>query len=105
MTGNEMIITDELYKQLIDESVKIKSFIYQNGGNACKSYVEDVLMNYHPGLTRYTAHDIQNHIEFYNIGGYYRTPVSIDEVREYFAGVEGNNFGWFRGNPFEMAQA
>ena len=105
MTKSELQITDELYQRLINESVKIKSFIYQNGGNACKSYVEDVLMNCHPGLTRYTAHDIQNHIEYHNIGGYYRTPVTIDEVGAYFNGLEGNDFGWFRGNPFEMVAA
>ncbi len=50
---------------LIDESCAIKWLIYINGGNATKSTVEDVLILRNPDCDQFTAHDVQNLIEYH----------------------------------------
>lgn len=51
----------------IDEALNIRYLIMQNNGNASKTAVEDVLMKRHPGLERYDAHQLMNHIEQYQL--------------------------------------
>lgn len=100
---------DDYWQRLIDESVGIKWVIDRNGGNCCKSSVEDVLMLRHPNITRYEAHEAQNHIECYNLDNSsflrraWMLPRQEPTINDYpeMAQVK---IKWFRGNPFEVTQ-
>jgi hypothetical protein len=58
------------YGELLQEAINIVYIIYSMGGMANKSTVEDVLMLRHPSVDRAKAHDIMNHIEYYNLTGH-----------------------------------
>lgn len=90
--------------QLIAEAVAIKWLIYVNGGNACKSAVEDVLMARHDGLTRYVAHEVMNHIEFHQValGSFLhsRWQESTPEPQmEAYPEIKTCDIRWYRGRP------
>lgn len=85
------------WERLRNDALAIRQIIFEHGGMANKSAVEDVMMRKHPGLDRSEAHDILNHIEYHNMiaGG---LPEPLEDWIEFFAGVRVQ---WFRGNPFD----
>ena len=60
------------FDQLILEAIKVRYAVYQAGGMATKSGVEDVLMHRF-GVDRHFAHMVMNHLEYY----------SLDSTREW----------------------
>jgi hypothetical protein len=60
-------MTDSEFEALVHEAVEIKYVIFEAGGMATKTAVEDVLMLRHPGLGRHEAHDVLNRAEFLNL--------------------------------------
>ena len=99
-------------KPLIDESCAIKWLIYINGGNATKSTVEDVLMLRHPDIDHFTAHEVQNLIEYHCllqqtfIMRQWNYPSPEPELSDYPEINQLNKYPvkWYRGNPFEVAK-
>lgn len=99
---------DEYWQRLIDESVNIKWIINQHGGNACKSNVEDVLMLRYPDVTRYDAHEAQNHIEAYNLdkSSFLRRAWQLERpepvLSDYPEMQEATRIKWFKGSPYKV---
>ncbi len=96
---------DAYWQNLIDESVNVKWLIDRNKGNCCKSAVEDVLMVRYPGLTRYDAHEAQNHVECYNLDGSsflrraWMLPRPEPELSNY-PEIGKVKIKWFKDSPF-----
>lgn len=59
-------VSQETWTQMVDAAQDIVKRIVESGGMANKSRVEDELMPMF-GVNRYTAHQVMNHIEFYNL--------------------------------------
>lgn len=53
--------------ETVDEAIRIRWLICKNGGNCCKTAVEDVLLLRHPELDRAFFHDVMNHIEYHDL--------------------------------------
>ena len=53
-------------KEILDHAFNVRYLIFENGGMATKSAVEDVLMNIYPFLPRDSAHSLMNYIESNN---------------------------------------
>ena len=64
---------------IIIEALNIRGAIIANGGMATKSVVEDILMLRHP-IDRFQAHEIMNHIEYYNLNS--NKTSSLDDYPE-----------------------
>ena len=57
---------NETFDELVQAAIRIRYAVYQAGGMATKSGVEDVLMHRY-GAERDIAHEVMNHIEYYNL--------------------------------------
>jgi hypothetical protein len=81
---------------LVEDALKIQKVIYDHGGMATKSIVEDVLIGKHEGVDRHQAHAIMNGIE--QEDRRWTKEVSLAEYAPYMTGIE---IRWSRGNPLE----
>lgn len=59
-------MTDEEWRDLVEEALAVRRQIISDGQMATKSAVEDVLMKRHD-IDRCVAHDVMNHIERNNL--------------------------------------
>jgi hypothetical protein len=57
---------NEAFNELVQAAIRIRYAVYQAGGMATKSGVEDVLMHRY-AVERDIAHDVMNHIEYHDL--------------------------------------
>lgn len=61
-----MYITDEQWRQMIQDALIIRRRIMESGKMATKTIVEDELIPMH-NIDRGLAHSVMNHIEYHNL--------------------------------------
>lgn len=72
----------EFFNALIEQAVRVRDVVVFAGGMATKSFMEDFLMLKFPGLSRYDAHTVTNHIEYENKKSSYSNNPTIQEYPE-----------------------